>query len=45
MHGEQVPRARFAAESPPLPDSAGPEQARRALQLARQLRAADQWQR
>ena len=35
MYGEQGLRARFAAESPPLRDSSGPEQARRALQLAR----------
>ena len=45
MYGEAGLRARFAAEIARLPDSAGTEQARRALQLAGQLHAADRRQR
>ena len=45
IYGEQGLRARFAAEIARLPDSAGREQARRALQLAGQRHAADRRQR
>jgi hypothetical protein len=45
MYGEQGLRARFAAEIARFPDTAGREQATRALQLAGDLHAADRRQR
>ena len=45
MYGEQGLRARFAAEMARFPDTAGQEQAARALQLAGDLHAADRRQR
>jgi Helix-turn-helix domain/HD domain len=45
MYGEQGLRARFAAEIARFPDTAGQEQAARALQLAGDLHAGDRRQR